>query len=256
MRSAKRILVIALIALLTALQLLPAAKYEYMHQAAVGDLLKNRIIVIDPGHGGIDGGASIGEHFHEKDINLDVALKLQELLLSEGATVILTRDRDVSLESRSSLSSSRYRRDLDARRGIINNSGADIFVSIHANCFRSNPRAKGAIAFYYYESDKSKLLAQWIADSINEIVYKRFLGDDTLKTKVLPESLFLLRSTKIPGILLETGYMTNHEEGRLLKQEEFRRAMAEAVLDGIRKYFAYPVMEQPGFYNFQPDILT
>jgi N-acetylmuramoyl-L-alanine amidase len=253
MKNAKHILAIALIAVITALQLLPIVKYEYKHTSAVDTPLKNKTIVIDPGHGGIDGGASIGEHFHEKDINLDVALKLRELLLNEGAAVVLTRDRDVSLESKSGLSSSRYRRDLDARRNFINSSNADVFVSIHANCFRSNPRAKGAIAFYYQGSEHGELLAKWIAGSIDEIVYRKFLGDDALKSKVLPENLFILRSTKVPGILLETGYMTNKEEGRLLKQEEFRRAMAEAVLDGLKKYFAHP---QPGFFNYQSDSLT
>jgi len=237
MRIAERMVVLVAIAALTAFQLLSIKEHEDKDTRAAARSLENRTIVIDPGHGGIDGGASIGEYFHEKDINLAVSLKLRELLVNAGANVILTRDRDVSLEDRSDLQSSRYRRDLDARRDIVNNSHADVFICIHSNCFRDNPKTKGAIVFYYYGSEQGKRLAQSIAGSIDAIVYKDFLRNNTMESRVLPESLFMLRSTKIPGILLETGYMTNQEEGRLLRQDVFQSVMAEAVLDGLRKYF-------------------
>ncbi len=212
--------------------------YKQKH-AEVSDILNNIRIAIDPGHGGVDGGASLGEHFNEKDINLDISLKLKELLENFGAEVILTRDSDVSLESKSDLQASRYRRDLDARRDIVNNSNANVSISIHSNCFRSNPQTKGAIVFYYHGSEEGKRLAQFIGKSINEIVYKRFLGNDVIKCKILPEDLFMLRSIKIPGVLVEVGYMTNQEEGRLLKQEEFQAAMAIAISDGLKNYIKH-----------------
>lgn len=212
-------------------------RYRQLCTEISGISLKNIRIAIDPGHGGIDGGASLSEHFNEKDINLDISLKLRELLDNAGAEVVLTRDNDISLEKMSDLQSSRYRRDLDARRDIVNNSNANISVSIHANCFRNNPQTKGAIIFYYYDSEEGKRLAELIAGSINEIVYRSFLKNDSLKSKVLPEDLFMLRSIKVPGVLIEVGYMTNLEEGRLLRQDEFQAAMAEAIYNGLKNYF-------------------
>lgn len=199
-------------------------------------IFENVKIAIDPGHGGIDGGASLNEHINEKDINLAISLKLKELLENAGANVVLTRDRDISLESRSDLQSSRYRRDLDARRDIVNNSGAIVSVSIHTNCFRSNPNTKGAIIFYYYSSEEGQKLAQKIGNSINDVVYAGFLGNNSQKSKVLPENLFMLRSIKVPAILVEVGFMTNLEEGRLLLQEEFQAVMAEAIYNGLKNY--------------------
>lgn len=239
MRVSKYAAVLVTIAALTVFQFLAMGEYSDNNTWFYNDPLDNRTIVIDPGHGGIDGGASLGEHFHEKDINLAVSLKLRELLTAAGANVILTRDRDISLENKSDLQSSRYRRDLDARRDIVNNSKADIFVSIHSNCFRADPKSKGAIVFYHSESEEGKKLALSVAGSIDSIVYKDYLKSDSLKSKVLPESLFILRASRVPGILLETGYMTNQEEGRLLRQDDFQSVMAEAVLEGLRKYFTY-----------------
>lgn len=237
MKSANSIMAMVVITLLTVLQLLSIAEYEHKYVRAPGNPFKAKTIVIDPGHGGVDGGASLGEHFHEKDINLDVSLKLKELLVNAGAEVVLTRDSDVSLENRSDLQSSRYRRDLDARRDIVNNSGAAVFISIHTNCFRSNPKTKGAIVFYHYDSEEGEKLARLVGGSIDGIVYRDFLKSNTLEAKVLPESLFMLRSTEIPGILVETGYMTNAEEGMLLKQDAYQKIMAEALLEGLRHYF-------------------
>lgn len=239
MMSVNRIIASVIIAVLAALMFFSMSEYnrEYAKSSNAG--LKDKLIVIDPGHGGIDGGASLGEHFNEKDINLDISLKLRDLLTNAGVKVILTRDSDVSLENKSDLQSSRYRRDLNARRDIVDNSGADVFISIHSNCFRSNPETKGAILFYHYASEEGKNLAQWVGSSIDEIVYRNFLKNDTLKSKILPEDLFMLRSTKVPGILVETGYMTNQEEGRLLRQDDFQAVMAEAIFDGLWKYYNY-----------------
>lgn len=231
------------IVLLLAAAILTATAFLSLHRQGEGfketsDIRLNNIeIAIDPGHGGVDGGASLNGSFDEKDINLAISLKLKTLLENAGAKVVLTRDTDISLEDRSDLHSSRYKRDLDARRDIVNNSSVDVSVSIHTNCFRSNPNSKGAIIFFYYGSEEGKRLAQAIGDSINDRVYAGFLGNTALKSKVLPENLFMLRSINVPGILVEVGYMTNYEEGRLLRQEEFQAAMAEAIYNGLKNYF-------------------
>lgn len=224
------------IAIMLSIVAFSALEYDRKEYFKPSVSLTDMLIAIDPGHGGIDGGASLGEHFNEKDINLDISLRLKELLQKNGIEVIMTRDRDVSLESKSDLRSSRYKRDLDGRRDIIDTSNADVFVSIHANCFRNSPQAKGAIVFYYYDSEQGKKLARCIGNSIDKNVYSGYLGDDKTKTKVLPENLFIIRSTKVPGVLVEAGYMTNREEGALLRQSGFQEAMAEAIFEGLKIY--------------------
>jgi len=237
MVNINRIISLVIMAALAVLTFHVLEGYNQKYTKVSDVLLKDILIAIDPGHGGIDGGASLGEQFNEKDINLDISLKLQTLLINAGANVVMTRDSDVSLENKSDLQSSRYKKDLDARQDIVNNSNADIFVSIHSNCFRSNPKTRGAIVFYHYSSEEGKILAESIGSSINEIVYKSLLGTAALESKVLPEDLFMLRSINIPGVLVEVGYMTNWEEGRLLRQNDFQAAMAEAIAAGLQNYY-------------------
>src|SRR5690606_38634704 len=94
-------------------------KYRYSKSLSIFNFLEQNIIVVDPGHGGIDGGAGKKGDVLEKDINLNIALKLKRELLVEGFRVVLTREQDVSLEGLSNIKASRYRRDLDARKKII-----------------------------------------------------------------------------------------------------------------------------------------
>jgi N-acetylmuramoyl-L-alanine amidase len=210
--------------------------YAQKDVLTINTVMRNKIIAIDPGHGGVDGGASLSQEFHEKNINLDIALKLREHLEEAGAKVVMTRESDVSLEKMSSLASSRYRRDLDARQNIINSSGADIFISIHSNCFRSSPSTRGAIVFYRNGSDEGHRLAGLIGRSIDEIVYRDFLKTDSISTKILPQDLYILRNTRIPGALVEAGYMTHWEEGKLLRQDSFKAAISQAIYDGLLNY--------------------
>jgi len=237
MTDNKRIIKLVIAAALVFMAFRALEWYNQENTGLTNVPLKGILVAVDPGHGGIDGGASLGEDFNEKDINLDISLKLQSLLTNTGADVIMTRVSDVSLENKSDLQSSRYRRDLDARRDIINNSNADIFISIHTNCFRSNPKSRGAIVFYHYSSEEGKILAHMIGCSIKEVVYKDLLGNTSLESKILPEDLFMLRGTKIPGVLIETGFMTNGEEGRLLRQDNFQAAMAKAIAIGLQNYY-------------------
>ena len=101
--------------------------------------LDNRTIVIDPGHGGIDGGTNFGDTL-EKDINLEVGLRLRDLLINKGATVVMTREIDESLDDHIVGNGSRHREDLNTRVRIINESKADLFISIHVNHSKNEER--------------------------------------------------------------------------------------------------------------------
>ncbi|NLW22939.1 MAG: N-acetylmuramoyl-L-alanine amidase [Tissierellia bacterium] len=194
-----------------------------------------QVIVIDPGHGGIDGGAGNVKDVLEKDINLDVGIKLKKQLLVEGFNVVMTREVDQSLEHLSSLNASRYRRDLDARKNIIDNNEPVVFISIHVNSSKKST-ARGAKIYHYPNSTEGKRLADSIARSIDANLYEKFLKEESLRTEVLSEDYYILREPSYTGVLVEIGFITNPEEKRLLMDEDYKERLAFAIKKGILEY--------------------
>ncbi|KNF09864.1 N-acetylmuramoyl-L-alanine amidase [Gottschalkia purinilytica] len=194
----------------------------------------NEYIVIDPGHGGIDVGTS-KNGILEKDINLDVGLKLQKYLKKKGFKSIITRDKDIAMDHLSKVNESRQRKDLNARTNIINNNG-NMFVSLHVNYSPAGEKVRGVEIFYYPTSLESKKLAESIKESIDEKVYKDFLKIDWLKTKVLSQDFYILRETDVTGVLVEIGYITNSNDRALIQDEAYKQKMVEAITEGIKKY--------------------
>lgn len=197
--------------------------------------LSENIIVVDAGHGGIDGGAGKKNDVLEKNINLEISKKLKKELLVEGFEIIMTREDDISLEDFSAINSSRYRRDLDARKGIINNNEPLAFVSIHCNSSKRSS-ARGIIIYYYPDSVEGERLAKCISESVDENFYGSYLNDDKLRTEILTDNFFILRETEFPGVLVEVGFITNPEESRLLREEEYQQNLARAIKKGIVNY--------------------
>ncbi len=194
------------------------------------------VIVLDPGHGGVDGGTSDKSGLLEKNINLDVALKLRKILVKSDIRVIMTRDKDVSLEKKSNINSSRYRRDLDARKNIINRNRPNAFISIHVNSFAQARSARGIQIYYFPSSEESKRLAELVCQSINKNLYQKHLKLTSVKAKIIPEDYYILRETGYPGILIETGFITNLEDKKLLKNSTFKEELAKAIKKGLLDY--------------------
>jgi N-acetylmuramoyl-L-alanine amidase len=130
-------------------------------------------IVIDPGHGGVDPGAYIAGKVREKDVNLDLALRLESLLSIGPRPVSLTRRTDIALSARGRSGETRYRMDLNARLAVARRSGAGLMVSVHANYCR-DPRPRGPIVFYKPGSATSLQLAKCLQQ--REVV---FLGSES-----------------------------------------------------------------------------
>lgn len=195
----------------------------------------NETVGIDPGHGGIDTGTYYKNFIFEKNINLDVALEVKKILKSNNLKVIMTREGDISLEDKSGISASRYRRDLDARKSIINNN-ADIFVSIHVNSNPYSPSTRGVLIYHYPGSEEGKKLAEIIGKSIDEIVYEDYLNNTGLRSEVLSDDYYILRETRVPGVLIEIGFITNPQERMLLLSNTYKKKMAEAIGGGIIEY--------------------
>lgn len=194
----------------------------------------NGVIVVDPGHGGIDGGTSDKDGLLEKDINLDTSLYLKQELIKEGFNIVMTREADESLEDFSSINASRYRRDLNARKTIINKNKPVAFISIHVNSSK-NPSARGIQVYYHPNSSESEKLAKSICDSIDANVYKNFLKED-LKSTYLPYDYFILRETECVGVLVEIGFITNLEDKALLKNDKYKEKVAYSIRKGVGKW--------------------
>ncbi|MDP4092368.1 MAG: N-acetylmuramoyl-L-alanine amidase [Bacillota bacterium] len=197
--------------------------------------IKNEVIVIDPGHGGIDGGTNDNSTFLEKDVNLQISLKLKDLFVSDGYQADLTRDSDVSLDDRNNASSSRHERDLIARVTQINNGKYDLFLSIHVDR-SSNPNTKGQIVLYSPSDPMSEKLALCIQNRLNAHM-KHSFGNEINR---LPQkaNLFILRNSNTPGVLIETGFISNEQEKKLLKTDSYQSKIAQAILDGVKDYLA------------------
>ncbi|MBS3937716.1 MAG: N-acetylmuramoyl-L-alanine amidase CwlD [Peptococcaceae bacterium] len=193
--------------------------------------LAGRVIAVDPGHGGVDPGALGPDGLLEKDIVLDVALRLRTLLQAAGASVVMTRETDTDL-SDSALGrqySRRKRQDLERRVRIVNESKAEILVSIHVNSMVS-ARWSGAQAFFAEGSDEGQKLAQNLQEALREYL-------KNTNRQVARGDFYMLRQSNCPAVLVEVGFISNPREASLLASEEYRRQLAWAIFAGILRYW-------------------
>lgn len=191
--------------------------------------LIGHVIAIDPGHGGIDGGAN-GNGLTEKDITLAIALKLADILQQNGAQIIMTRDCDKDYYTRGK---GGKRNDLMKRAEIINNSGAEWFVSIHCNAIR-DASLYGAQVFYGKEDSKG------FAEVAQRALKSFPPGNKRLAKQ--DNDIIMLKATTVPGILVETGYITNRKEAALLADSAYQQKLAEQ----IAKALAYHLSQNVG----------
>jgi len=194
----------------------------------------SEVIVVDPGHGGIDGGTNIGDLL-EKNINLDIGLKLKKELKKEGYKVIMTREVDESLEKYSDINASRYRKDLNARKTIITKNDPTVFVSIHVNSSKKSS-ARGVKVYHYPTSIEGKKLAEDICSSVDEIVYDDFLNERSIRSEVIGENYYVLRETANTGVLVEVGFITNEEDRKLITDDKYQSKISQAIKEGVKRY--------------------
>ncbi|MDF0727541.1 N-acetylmuramoyl-L-alanine amidase CwlD [Cytobacillus sp. S13-E01] len=191
--------------------------------------LTGKIIVLDPGHGGPDGGADSGDLF-EKDISLKITLKIRDFLQEQGALVIMTRETDTDLATESTRGYSRRKvEDLKKRVNLINESDADLFISIHLNAIPS-PKWSGAQTFYYRTYKENEDLAKYIQDEL-----RTNLENTSRKAKSI-NSVYLLKNANKPGALVEVGFLSNETEKQLLVQEHYQEKVAASIYRGILRY--------------------
>lgn len=189
--------------------------------------LSGKCVAIDPGHGGIDGGAG-GNGVTEKDITLAIAAKLAEILQANQANVVMTRDSDIDYYTRGK---GGKRNDLLKRVDIIEGSGANAFVSIHCNAIKG-AELSGAQVFYSPRLEESKLLAE-----VMQRALKNFPPGNKRQAKQ-DSHILLLNATNIPGVLVETGYLTNKREAAMLSDGAYQTQIAEYIAKALAYHFS------------------
>lgn len=188
--------------------------------------VKNKIITIDPGHGGSDSGAIGPNRYTEKEGAFAISQKVASILNQSGAKVVMTRDSDVDVYGPHASA----RNELQARVNVGNNANSDIFVSIHCNAF-VNPAANGTQTFYYGSSYQGQRLAQSIQEKMIEANGLRDRGISTC-------NFYVVKHSYMPAVLIETAFITNYDEEALLSDDEWQTTMAKAIAEGINEYFS------------------
>ncbi|WP_437182652.1 N-acetylmuramoyl-L-alanine amidase CwlD [Shouchella lonarensis] len=200
--------------------------------------LSGKVIVLDPGHGGIDGGATSKSGLIEKEVTLAVALKLRDYLQEAGALVFMTREEDMDLADEDVVKIRRRKvQDLKRRVQVVNESSADLFVSIHMNAIPS-PKWRGAQTFYHLKEHKNAELATLIQDELRNQL------ENTKRHAKPIHHVYLLKEAKIPGVLVEAGFLSNPDEARLLETEEYQRKLAASIYTGMLRFVSGEVVEE------------
>lgn len=181
------------------------------------------LVVIDPGHGGYDPGA-VGNGLYEKDIGLEVGLKLCNLLKKDGYNVLMTRDRDIFV-------------DYDRRIEIANKNNAALFLSIHCDWF-DDDRVSGTTTLYY--PSRSLRKGNLIEIDYARIIQKELAESLETKSRKINDrpDLYVLKNANMPSVIVELAFISNKQDAALLKTKAFKDKAAKALSEGIKKSVA------------------
>lgn len=183
--------------------------------------LIGKVIYLDPGHGGTDPG-TVYKDIYEKDITLSICRKLKDVLEQEGAIVYMTRYDDYDL---SPTTYNRKKNDLNNRAKVINESMADLYISIHLNSVTSTTW-RGAQVFYDDINKKNEELARILQSILNKEREIKEVDDILMNRKI-----------KVPGVLIEAGFLSNPNDRYLLKNSDYQYELCNKIKDGIIEYF-------------------
>lgn len=196
-------------------------------------VLGEKTFLIDPGHGGTFPGR-VNDNVLEKNINLEIALKLDALLEETGAQVVMTRRADTDLipeESKKEKLLLQQRADLEQRIRIGQQTKADYFISIHCNSI-PNEKWSGAQVFYNPEDVESEKLAK----AMQQMLTAQLGNHDR---EALPrEDTYLFRNATIPTVIVECGFLSNKEEAAQLQDPAYQQQLAWAIYLGLNQYLA------------------
>lgn len=201
------------------------------------------VILLDPGHGGIDGGAEGAGGTCEKHINLAIAFFIRELAEGDGFRVVMTREEDKGLypdQDRQSIRSLKTE-DLKARKRMIEEVRPMLCVSIHLNNFRQDRSVRGAQTFYPNGSGEESVLSgsKRLALAIQANLIAE-LSDGTNRVALGKNDVLLFKNPVVPTVIVECGFLSNREEEALLGREDYQRKLALSIYKGILEYTGRP----------------
>jgi N-acetylmuramoyl-L-alanine amidase len=194
--------------------------YLKLYSADTEYPLKGRIIVIDPGHGYKDPGASYDGH-KEKDIVLSVGKKVAEKLKSAGAHVVMTREADTFLE-------------LPDRVKLAQNSFAELFVSIHVNSVKNNTTVNGTETYFDTSTNMNGAESRLLAYEIQKEIVERA---DMYNRGIKDSGFYVIRNNQIPAVLIELGFIPNKTDREKLISEQYQNIYAQSIYQGIKSYY-------------------
>lgn len=183
------------------------------------------VIIVDAGHGGEDGGAVSLSGKCEKDFNLDTALRLSEALESMGYETVLTRTEDCDTDGEEGF---HKRKDILERLALTEKYPDSVFVSVHMNSSGSETD-KGFQVFFGTENEESETLAQKIWSEVESKAYVSRLRE----VKKTPDSVYIMKNSKVPSVLVECGFISNKTDEQLLSDPEYRKDLAYVLALGI-----------------------
>lgn len=200
------------------------------------------VIIVDAGHGGFDGGAEGKSGSIEKDINLPIALKVKDLLLTCGYQVIMTRETDTSTcDSDKEGISAKKKSDIMNRFELLSDNPQATLISIHQNKF-PDPTQRGAQIFYTPNSEQSKLLAETMQENFKTMLEPQ----NRRQAKPAEDSVYLMYNSPIPAVLVECGFLSNEAEEARLLDDGYQNKIAFAIAASLMEYAEqgyYPQVE-------------
>lgn len=214
------ILLIAIIIIIYCVYNNMKPQYQATETVNYGQAKKiEKTIVIDPGHGGEEEPGCVFGNVYEKELDLEIAKKLQAKLEKEYSRVIMTRTEDVNVY-------------LNERARIANRENADLFISIHQNALEDDDITSGIETWYNPVKDtESKILAQNIQENIIKTTNANDLGIKESK------GLIVTQKTEMPSCLVETGFLSSTIERQKLSQDDYQDKIVEGIYNGIKSYF-------------------
>lgn len=196
---------------------------EVYSQPVISWALAGKTIFVDPGHGASDPGVASPDGLLEKDVNLDIAQALSEILRQAGASVVLSRENDTLIDNTK-------KADLDRRLQMMTDTDSVVCISIHANSFPRKPSIYGAQVFFNKDDERGQILATDIQEEVSKV------SNSNRKALAHPTA-YILQHNAIPMALVEVGFFSNEVEKALLQDEEYQWQLAWAIYSGIVDYF-------------------
>ena len=191
------------------------------------------MVIVDPGHGGEDGGAVSAEGTAESHLNLAVATQINDLLRFFGQRTMMTRTEEVSIHTEGDTIRARKASDIRNRVALVNHTENAVLLSVHQNSLPSSPVTHGAQVFWNQQAD-AEILAQIVQTSLNDVINQ---GNEK-HPKRIPDTIYLMKHVTAPAILVECGFLSNSEEARILQTPSYQTKLAAAITIGYLRYWA------------------